>query len=79
MKICGTCRFWVKGTVGRGHCKQTDQDKWRLDEACPQHVGRFHMKKKDVTVITLTGEQVTLREMRRHAVRPMTSERRERY
>jgi hypothetical protein len=68
MKRCGTCRFWVKGTLKRGRCTKTDQDKWRLDEACPQHGGRSHMKKKDVTVITLTGEQVTLREMRRRKV-----------
>jgi len=70
MKRCGTCRFWVKGTVGRGHCKQTDQDKWRLDEACNLHLGRLHPRKKDVKVVTLTGEQVTLREMRRRKVKP---------
>jgi len=71
MKICGTCRFWSRGTVGRGHCKETDQDKWRLDEACGLHVGRPLRKKKDAKVVTLTGEQVTLREMRRRKVKPM--------
>jgi len=61
----------VKGTVGRGRCKQTDQDKGRLDKACNLHLGRLHPRKKDVKVVTLTGEQVTLQEMRRRAVRPM--------
>jgi len=75
MKICGTCRFWVKGTIGRGRCTKSEDSKWRLDEACGLHVGRPHLKKTDVPVITLTKEQITTRELRRRAVRPMTPER----
>jgi len=71
MKICGTCRSYRRGTIGRGRCEKTGHDQMYHDDACGEHVGRPRRKKKSVMVATLTGELLPERELRRRAVRPM--------
>ena len=65
MRICGTCRFYVRGTVGRGRCTKEGRDQRFSDKACGLYVGRPRRRREDVMVATLTGELVSTRELKR--------------